>query len=92
MYEAYLREENLFLVAEAQNKIIGFCMGYMHGTKTMDIFYKNKVGTLLKRTLLLLIQGHPLVWKKIRDIVKTEWQNIKTQNDKDSRTANNLFI
>ena len=77
MYEAYLQAENLFLVAKDQDKIIGFCMGNMYNTKAMDIFYKNNTGTLLKRTLCLLIQGHPLVWKKVRDIVKTEWQKLK---------------
>ena len=92
MYEAYLREENLFLVAEDQNKIIGFCMGYMHGTKAMDIFYKNNTGTLLKRTLCLLIQGHPLVWKKGQGHRQNGMAKDKTQNDQDSRTANNLYI
>ena len=82
MYEAYLQAENLFLVAKDQDKIIGFCMGNMYNTKAMDIFYKNNTGTLLKRTLCLLIQGHPLVWKKVRDIVKTEWQKLKRKMTK----------
>ncbi|MGN0186238.1 MAG: GNAT family N-acetyltransferase [Paludibacteraceae bacterium] len=77
MYEVYLEAENLFLVAENQNEIVGFCMGHMYGTKAMDIFYKNNAGTLIKRTLMLLMQGHPLVWKKVRGIVKSEWQKIK---------------
>ncbi len=77
MYEAYLRAENLFLVAEDQGEIIGFCMGHMYGTKAMDIFYKDNAGTLFKRTLLLLIQGHPLAWKKVRDVIKSEWQKFK---------------
>ena len=70
MYEAYLREENLFLVAEDKNKIIGFCMGYMYGSNAMDSFYRDNVGKLFKRTLTLLLHGHPLAWKKVWGIMK----------------------
>lgn len=77
MYEAYLREDNLFLVAEEGNEIIGFCMGHLYGSKAMDIFYKTNAGALIQRTLVLLLQGHPLAWKKVMGIMEMEWQKMK---------------
>ena len=76
MYIEYLLEDNLFLVAEDNHHIIGSCMGNMYGSVAMHKFYTKYRGELICRTVMLLLQGHPLAWKKVRDVFKENIRNL----------------
>ncbi len=65
MYTEYLAKDNPFLVAEDQNKIIGFCMGYFYTSDAMSNFYRKYRWQFVRRTCTLLLQGNPLAWKKV---------------------------
>ncbi len=65
MYLEYLRAGNPFLVAEDQNKIIGFCMGYFYNSDAMGTFYKKHRWQFVRRTCALLLQGNSLAWRKV---------------------------
>jgi len=54
-YEEYIKEENLFIIAEEGNEILGFCMGYRTGSKARENFMqKNKLRLALRMAWLCL--------------------------------------
>ncbi len=79
MYLEYLIEDNLFLVAEDKNQIIGFCMGNLYTSKAMGNFYKKYRLQFLCRTCSLLLVGNVLAWKKV---VSTLMETLKKKEGK----------
>ena len=54
-YEEFFNEAPLFVVAEEENKIVGFCMGYKSGSKARSIFIrKNRLRLIIKMLSLCL--------------------------------------
>lgn len=51
-YEEFFLENNLFVVAENNGSIIGFCMGYLAGSKAREIFEKKYSLRILYRIIL----------------------------------------
>lgn len=52
-YKEFLEEDNLFVIAEEENEIIGFCMGYIKGSHAREKFVANNRTQLIKRLLWL---------------------------------------
>ena len=52
-YKEFLEEDNLFVIAEEENKIVGFCMGYIRGSHAREKFIANNHFQLIKRLLWL---------------------------------------
>lgn len=94
MYTEYLREDNLFLVAENEGNIIGFCMGFLNGSQAMKNFYKRYGLRLAGKTILLLLKGHPLVWEKVLSEAKRVWRRIKpsTRPTKNKKTVDSIGL
>ena len=77
MYTEYLQSDDLFVVAEDNSEIIGFCMGFLNGSQAMRDFYKKFGMRLACKTLLLLLKGNSLAWEKVLTKVKSIWRKIK---------------
>lgn len=64
-YLEYFSQHHLFFIAEENNTIIGFVMGYESGTTAYSSFIKNNRLVLLQSILKNLIICNRITWKKL---------------------------
>lgn len=76
-YEEYINEENLFIVAEENNDIQGFCMGYRTGCKARDSFMQKNKLRLAMRMAWLCMTFNKLAISKCLAFIKPK----KINND-----------
>lgn len=79
-YHTFWRENNLFVVAEDKEEIIGFCMGYINGSNARSIFINENLYRLIWRLFGLCMTFNLLTIKKCF--------NIKNLNLKTSKHIN----
>ena len=67
-YLQYLKEyPDLFLVAVDDDRVAGFCMGYLvDGGNCIHSFAKHNIASLGFRYFLLLIKGNKNAWKRLK--------------------------
>lgn len=63
-YKEFLEEDDLFVIAEEENKIVGFCMGYIRGSHAREKFVANNRSQLIKRLLWLCFRLDTLAISK----------------------------
>lgn len=64
-YEEFFLEDNLFVIAHDENNdIIGFAMGYIHGSGAKARFEKKYSGRLIKNLLIRCLKLEKLALKK----------------------------
>lgn len=90
--EYFIDNPELFVVAEKDNQIVGYCMGYyMDNDNQMHKFIKHNKSAVIWRTLLLLLSGNTPSWKKLLSRLKKdkqkEWLII---NDSNEHISNSL--
>ena len=71
LYLEYLKDfPELFIVAEANGIIVGFCMGYcLNKRNQLSLFLKHNVQRLLLKVPVLLLMGDNSTWKKVYQII-----------------------
>lgn len=82
-YYTFWRENNLFIVAEDKEEIIGFCMGYINGSNARFNFINKNLYRLIWRLFVLCMTLNLLAIKKCFNIknlkLKTSKHNINKQ-------------
>ncbi len=70
-YLEYLKDfPELFIVAEANGTIVGFCMGYYLNKKDqLSRFLKRNAKRLLLKVPVLLLMGDKSTWKKVYQVI-----------------------
>lgn len=66
-YSEYVQEQNIFVVAEEDHSLIGFCMGYERPTKARERFMQKNKKALIRRVLIGLLSCNKLVYSKCLD-------------------------
>lgn len=69
-YEEFFNEAPLFVVAEDENKIVGFCMGYKSGSKARSKFIRKNRLRLFFKMLILCLSLNRLAISKCFNMVK----------------------
>lgn len=79
-YVEFLKEESLFWIALDDDKVIGFCMGYLRGkSAARDQFIKNNRYALMKRISILLLSFDKLTIKKCMNFVAGKFKKTKIE-------------
>lgn len=68
-YEEFFNELPLFVVAEENNQIVGFCMGYKSGSIARRLFIKKNVIALSMRMLYLCICFNSIAISKCMNLL-----------------------
>lgn len=76
-YKEYIEEDNIFVVAEENNGILGFCMGYRTGSKARNRFMQKNKKRLILRMAWLTLSFNRLAISKCLNFVKSK----KTKNE-----------
>lgn len=71
-YGAFWEEDHLFVVAEDEEQIIGFCMGNRADSRAKDRFVRKNLVRLAMRCLGLVLRGD-------RDILRKAWSYLKSR-------------
>ena len=66
-YSEYIQEQNIFVVAEEDHSLIGFCMGYERPSKARERFMQKNKKTLIRRVMIGLLTCNKLVYAKCLD-------------------------
>lgn len=85
-YEEFFLEENLFVIAlNDENEIIGFAMGYLHGSKAREKFEKKYRYTLAKNLIFRCIKFEKLALRKCllrtKDILMSKLQKMEPMRE-----------
>ena len=76
-YKEFVDEDNIFVIAESEGNIIGFCMGYLTGSNARDKFIANNRSSLVKRLLLLCCKFDKLAISKCFSFIKSKFVKSK---------------
>lgn len=85
-YGEFLREDNIFIIAESKDDIVGFCMGYESGSEAKSMFIKKNKIRLVIRLLYLCATCNKLAIRKCWNYLrpqKCEEKRIKKIADAD---------
>ena len=82
IYLEYLKDfPELFIVAEHDGDIVGFCMGYYLDKKNqLSQFLKHNVKRLLLKVPALLLMGDKSTWKKVYQIITRSQERVEVIN------------
>jgi len=64
-YMSYYDQHRLFIIAEENDQIIGFCMGYESGSKAYSLFINKERINLVLSILKGLLCFNKITWKKL---------------------------
>ena len=77
-YRIFLEDHQLFYVAEADGKIVGFCMGYYAGSRSRERFIQLCKFPLMGRCIRLMIRFDRDTIKRVSELAKEKLLPQKT--------------
>lgn len=81
-YEYLAQNPDLFIVAEEDDTLIGFCMGYLcKDSSIMKKFIVHNFLSFAIRCFFLIVTGNPCAWKKLKDLFNRKKESIEVVDE-----------